>query len=249
MLEPADDADEYTQPREETDIAILDEDERVAARRGRSRTSARSRSRTSSSPTSASRSSTNEVIEVVPLDFPPRELTTRACWYTVPLDAVDRRGHRRRARCIGAVHAAEHALIGLLPLFAICDRWDVGGVSMAMHPQTGEPTIFVYDGYPGGAGIAELAFDAARARTCAAARELVAVVPVRRRLPVVRAVAEVRQLERVPRQGRRAPPARALLTHPPRLSPRLAARPLTSAVAPNSEVAAGRGSRCVVGVG
>ena len=47
----------------------------------------------------------------------------------------------------------------MLPLFTICDRWDVGGVSMALHPQTGEPTIFVYDGYPGGAGIAELAFE------------------------------------------------------------------------------------------
>jgi DEAD/DEAH box helicase domain-containing protein len=56
------------------------------------------------------------------------------------------------------VHAAEHTLIGLLPLFAICDRWDVGGVSMAAHPATGVPTIFVYDGYPGGAGIADLAF-------------------------------------------------------------------------------------------
>src|SRR5712692_3220996 len=52
-------------------------------------------------------------------------------------------------------------MIGILPLFAICDRWDVGGVSMAVHPATGEPTIFIYDGYPGGAGIAELAFDAA----------------------------------------------------------------------------------------
>ena len=63
---------------------------------------------------------------------------------------------------MGTVHAAEHGLIGMLPLFTICDRWDVGGVSMAVHPQTGEPTIFVYDGYPGGAGIAELAFDAAQ---------------------------------------------------------------------------------------
>ncbi|MCZ7535387.1 MAG: DUF1998 domain-containing protein [Acidimicrobiia bacterium] len=61
---------------------------------------------------------------------------------------------------LGTVHAAEHGLIGLLPLFTICDRWDVGGVSIASHPQTGEPTIFVYDGYPGGAGIAELAFEA-----------------------------------------------------------------------------------------
>ena len=75
----------------------------------------------------------------------------------MPLDVLMGAGVEP-ARVIGAVHAAEHALIGLLPLFAICDRWDVGGVSMALHPQTGEPTIFVYDGYPGGAGIAELAF-------------------------------------------------------------------------------------------
>ena len=77
---------------------------------------------------------------------------------------------------LGAVHAAEHALIGLLPLFTICDRWDVGGVSMAEHPATGEPTIFVYDGYPGGAGIAELAF-AALNRHLTAAAELVAQCP------------------------------------------------------------------------
>ena len=104
------------------------------------------------------RVSTNEVFEVVPLDFPPRELVTRACWYTLPLSTLTGHGVDP-SRVVGAVHAAEHALIGLLPLFAICDRWDVGGVSMALHPHTGTPTIFVYDGYPGGAGIAELAFE------------------------------------------------------------------------------------------
>jgi DEAD/DEAH box helicase domain-containing protein len=121
------------------------------------------------------RTSTNEVIEVVPLDFPPRELVTRACWYTVPVQTLLAAG-LEPSRVIGAVHAAEHALIGLLPLFAICDRWDVGGVSMALHPQTGDPTIFVYDGYPGGAGIAELAF-AELTRHVHAAHELVGDCP------------------------------------------------------------------------
>ena len=64
----------------------------------------------------------------------------------------------------------------MLPLFTICDRWDVGGVSMAIHPQTGQPTIFVYDGYPGGAGIAELAFEAA-SRHARATLELIAACP------------------------------------------------------------------------
>jgi DEAD/DEAH box helicase domain-containing protein len=170
VLDPADDADEHTQPREETDISILASEQSVTAGAGTARLGAVSvihdlvayqRRRTS----------TNEVFEVVPLDFAPRELTTRACWYTLPLGTLLTAG-LEPSRVIGAVHAAEHALIGLLPLFAICDRWDVGGVSMALHPQTGDPTIFVYDGYPGGAGIAELAF-AELARHVGAAHELV----------------------------------------------------------------------------
>ena len=104
--------------------------------------------------------STNRVVEVRDLDLPERALTTRACWYTMPLEVLEA-AHIDTSEIVGAVHAAEHGLIGMLPLFTICDRWDVGGVSMALHPQTMQPTIFVYDGYPGGAGIADLAFEAA----------------------------------------------------------------------------------------
>ncbi|MBO0808842.1 MAG: DUF1998 domain-containing protein, partial [Actinobacteria bacterium] len=62
----------------------------------------------------------------------------------------------------GAAHAAEHTAIGLLPLFAACDRWDIGGVSADLHPATGKLTVFVYDGNEGGAGFAERGYGAAR---------------------------------------------------------------------------------------
>ncbi|WP_289008505.1 DEAD/DEAH box helicase [uncultured Thermomonospora sp.] len=93
-----------------------------------------------------------EMLGEKPLDLPPRTLRTRAVWWTLSpgqagvLDAAD---------LPGAAHAAEHASIGLLPLFATCDRWDIGGVSTALHPDTGLLTVFVYDGHEGGAGFAE----------------------------------------------------------------------------------------------
>ena len=174
LMVAADDADEHTQTRETTDIAVVADSQSVPVGAGfahlgmvevTNQVVAYQRKRTS----------TNELIEVVDLDLPPQSLTTTAVWFTVPLEALVADGIAP-GRVLGTVHAAEHALIGLLPLFTICDRWDVGGVSMAMHPQTGDATIFVYDGYPGGAGIAELAY-AQLVEHVAAARELVSSCP------------------------------------------------------------------------
>ena len=96
------------------------------------------------------------------LDLPPRALRTRAVWWTISAgqrDALRRRG----VDLAGAAHAAEHTAIGLLPLFAACDRMDIGGVSADLHPATGQLTVFVYDGNAGGAGFAERGFAVAQA--------------------------------------------------------------------------------------
>ncbi len=98
-----------------------------------------------------------EIVDSIPLDLPAQDLDTRAFWLFIP-PAVIARASLTPAQIPGAAHAAEHAAIGMLPLIAICDRWDIGGVSTAYHEDTGGCTIFVYDGYQGGAGIAERGF-------------------------------------------------------------------------------------------
>ncbi|MEL7156075.1 MAG: DEAD/DEAH box helicase [Actinomycetota bacterium] len=101
-----------------------------------------------------------EVLERHDLDLPPQILETTSIWYEWPDEVIRRTGIKPFA-LPGALHAAEHAAIGILPLFTICDRWDVGGVSIAAAPQSDLATVFIYDGYPGGAGVADLAFGAA----------------------------------------------------------------------------------------
>jgi DEAD/DEAH box helicase domain-containing protein len=103
---------------------------------------------------------TGEVIDTRPLDLPVRQLRTTAVWWTISPEELDRCGVQP-PDIPGALHAAEHASIGLLPLVATCDRWDIGGLSTAAHPDTDTPTVFVYDGHPGGAGFAERAYHAA----------------------------------------------------------------------------------------
>jgi DEAD/DEAH box helicase domain-containing protein len=99
---------------------------------------------------------TQSVIGEEPLALPERTLPTQAVWWTVDAEAVA--AVLDSADVPGAAHAAEHASIGLLPLLATCDRWDIGGLSTALHPDTGLLTVFVHDGHPGGAGFAERGF-------------------------------------------------------------------------------------------
>jgi DEAD/DEAH box helicase domain-containing protein len=100
---------------------------------------------------------TQESIELVPLELPQTEFETEAVWFLPEAWMLE--GLEQMPRLLGSLHAAEHSLIALLPLWAMCDRWDIGGLSTNLHFQTGRPTIFVYDGHSGGVGIAERGFD------------------------------------------------------------------------------------------
>jgi len=98
----------------------------------------------------------HSVIDLQGLDLPETTFATQALWFELhddlladdfPLEVL-----------LGSLHAAEHAQIAVLPLLAMCDRWDIGGLSTNAHPQTGAPTIFIYDGHPGGVGITRQGF-------------------------------------------------------------------------------------------
>jgi DEAD/DEAH box helicase domain-containing protein len=122
-----------------------------------------------------------ELLDVVPLELPEQTLSTVAFWYTVAEDIV-RAARICPADLPGSLHAAEHAGIGVLPLFAMADRWDIGGVSTALSVDTGLPTVFIYDGYPGGIGIAERGF-ARREDHLAATLDVVANCPCKSGCP------------------------------------------------------------------
>jgi DEAD/DEAH box helicase domain-containing protein len=118
----------------------------------------------------------HQIIDFVGLDLPPTSFSTQALWFeldaaalglgkTIPLEAL-----------LGALHATEHAQIAVLPLIAMCDRWDIGGLSTNLHPQTAGATIFIYDGHPGGIGITRTAF-ARFEELCRDAHRLVAECP------------------------------------------------------------------------
>jgi DEAD/DEAH box helicase domain-containing protein len=116
-----------------------------------------------------------QVLGTEQLELPEHTLGTVAVWWSVP-EFVLRAADITPEQTPGALHAAEHASIGLLPLLATCDRWDLGGVSTELHPDTGEATVFVYDAYPGGAGFAERAYDLG-ATWLRATRDAIAACP------------------------------------------------------------------------
>lgn len=103
---------------------------------------------------------TDITLETLELDLPPRTFCTMALWLTldgpIPADV-----EARKLGLEGGIHALEHSLIGMMPLYAMCDRLDIGGASHDNHPQTEWPTIFVYDAHPGGVGISEAAYSKA----------------------------------------------------------------------------------------
>lgn len=121
------------------------------------------------------RSSSGQFLGLTPLDMPETVLNTRAVWWHIPSDVLSKAGVAPN-QIPGAVHAAEHASIGILPGLATCDRWDLGGLSSAEHLHTGEATVFVYDGHPGGAGIAQHGFKHLT-EWLTATREVIATCP------------------------------------------------------------------------
>ena len=96
-------------------------------------------------------------VDLVALDLPQTSFATQALWFELDAGELARDG-RPWTSLLGSLHATEHAQIAVLPLIAMCDRWDIGGLSTNLHPQTGGPTIFIYDGHPGGVGITRTAF-------------------------------------------------------------------------------------------
>jgi DEAD/DEAH box helicase domain-containing protein len=99
----------------------------------------------------------HEVLDLLPVDLPERHFHTQAMWYVLGDDLLG--ADFPLAKLLGSLHAAEHGQIAVLPLIAMCDRWDIGGLSTNFHHQTGRPTIFIYDGHPGGVGLTRRGFE------------------------------------------------------------------------------------------
>jgi DEAD/DEAH box helicase domain-containing protein len=161
------DNDWYTRPKKETEIFI----ERIARTRILEERGARSEERSANGvelffgDVSVTEQviafqrvslADHEPIDVVSLELPEQNFVTQALWYVMPQRVV---AEIPAEILLGSLHATEHGQIAVLPLIAMCDRWDIGGLSTNVHLQTGSPTIFIYDGHPGGVGITERGYE------------------------------------------------------------------------------------------
>ena len=148
----------YTRPRVETDVEVLEEIEERDLANGAMLHWGRVRTTDSVTYFKKVRVADDKEVGVYPLDLPDVILETQALWVTLP--PLPREARPNFESFGGALHAGEHGMIGLLPLFAMCDRADIGGLSTPVHRQSRLPTVFVYDGYPGGVGISRRGYDA-----------------------------------------------------------------------------------------
>jgi DEAD/DEAH box helicase domain-containing protein len=156
LLEPTD-ADYYTQPHEINDVRIV---RSLARRQTGVAMACLGEVRVTQQVVGYRRvrQFREEVLGVEDLELPAQTFDTVALWWEVP-PTILRQVTRQGLDVPGGLHAVEHAAIGMLPLFAMCDRWDIGGLSTARHPDTGEALVFIYDAFPGGVGIAEKGFE------------------------------------------------------------------------------------------
>jgi DEAD/DEAH box helicase domain-containing protein len=180
------DGDWYTQPKRETDTTI----ERLLDRRDTLGVTL-SFGDVSVSETvlgyQRKRLSDHTLLDLVMLDLPQTSFSTQALWFELDAGTLtgldsDGEGTIPMNALLGSLHATEHAQIAVLPLIAMCDRWDIGGLSTNMHPQTGGPTIFIYDGHPGGIGITRLAYQRFE-ELCRDAHRLIAECPCKSGCP------------------------------------------------------------------
>lgn len=151
------DGDWYTQPRQETEVYI----ERIEARRDALGVELHFGSVSVTQQVVAfqrKRLGDHGAIDFVALDLPEQSFPTQALWYVLPDALVGSQALPSEA-LLGSLHASEHTQIAVLPLLAMCDRWDIGGLSTNVHYQTGRPTIFIYDGHPGGVGISRRGYE------------------------------------------------------------------------------------------
>lgn len=168
--------DFYTNPMDNTDVVVLGEEKsRTSGRKSCSLHFGEVEVSTKVYAYQKRRLLTHEVLETLGLDLPTRTLETKALWYTLPPERIVPL-ELDEYTLAGGLHALEHASIAMLPLFAMCDRWDIGGMSAAFHPDTGCATVFIYDAYPGGVGIAARGYQLA-SRHLKATREMVERCP------------------------------------------------------------------------